>query len=339
MTAIRNYNNLTLEEREELFLEPVFLPRAMPEQSCLRCGNNFPGGLKRCTACGLEVNQARHEPEAALPWRGYERGVIECSSCGFETADRRARKNQIQKCGQCGKVVYIPSGLYNKNQYEPVRYRSRLPNPLFHLFDIIGAGISRFSRSKWRWPVMLLVFVASVAVIVWGVFFRQPTIKAVEVEPPIKTYYNKVVAIRSKVVNALTEFQNDSGGMPLQSEYDDRRNPAKRSRFILAGNRVLGVLDQAITDTRTLGIDVPVGAENYQTKFLNMLYAQQRFYAQLKDSIEQSSNGAYKTDKEWRALWDNAFKTKEEVRTTVKDETEALNNLQTLVLRPKDLNS
>lgn len=338
MTVIRNYNNLSLEEQEE-FLEPIFLPRVMPEQSCLRCGNTFPGGLKRCTACGLEVNQARRQPEAALPWPGYDRGVIECDGCGFETPDRRARKNQIQKCGQCNKVVYIPSGLYSKSQYEPVRYRSRLPNPLFHLFDIIGAGLSRFSRSKWRWPVLLLLLAGGIALLVGSVMFRQQATKAVEVEPPIKTYYSKIVAVRSKVVNALTEFQNDSGGMPLQSEYDDRRNPAKRSRFVLAGNRVLGVLDQAINETRSLGANVPVGAENYQTKFLNMLYAQQRFYAQLKDSIEQSSNGTYKTDKEWRALWDNAFKTKEEVRTAVKDETEALNNLQTLVLRPKDLNS
>ncbi len=334
MTAIRNYNNLTIEEQEE-FLEPIFLPRTTPKQTCLRCGNFFPGGLKRCTACGLEVRQAYYEPEAALPWRGYERGVIECKTCGFETSDNRARKNLIQKCDQCGKVVYIPSGLYNKYQHRPVR-RRRLPNPIYEIFDILGAGFSKFARSKIRWPLIMLVLVLGVAVVAGAVLFKQQNTKVIEVEPPIKTYYNKVVAIRSKMVNSLTEFQNDSGGMPLQSEYDDRRNPAKRNRFIMACDRVLKIVDNSINQVRELGVDVPVGAENYQNRLLNMLYSQQRLYAQLKDSIEQ--NGANRSDKEWRSMWDNAFRTKEEVRETLKDEMEALNNLQSLALRPaKDL--
>lgn len=335
MTAIRNYNNLTLEEQEE-FLEPLFLPRAMPKQTCLRCGNHFPGGLKRCTACGLEVNQAYQEPEAALPWRGYERGVIECSGCGFESPDRRARKNLIQKCIQCGKVVYIPSGLYNKNHYRPVRYQSRLPNPLYHLFDILGAGLSRFSRSKMRWPMVIMLVLLGLGILAGSVMLKQKNSKPPEVIPPIKTYYTEALKIRTRVVDALTEFQNDSGGMPLQSEYDDRRNPAKRERFIRAGNRILGILAKSIDDVRALNQDLPVGAENYQTKFLTMLYAQQKFYAQLKDSIEQNGNGVYHTDKEWKALWDSAFKMKEDVREASKDEIEAMNNLQSLVIRPKD---
>lgn len=335
MTAIRNYNNLTLEEREE-FLEPVFIPRNLAKQTCLRCGNHFPGGLSRCTACGLEVKQAYREPEAALPWRGYERGVIECSGCGFESPDHRARRNLIQKCSQCGKVVYIPSGLYNKN-YAATYQRSRIPGPLFHLFDFIGAGLSRFSRSKIRWPLVILIVLFGVGVLVGVFYLKQTTNKPPEVVPPIKTYYIEVLKIRTRVVDSLNEFNNDSGGMPLQTEYDDRRNPTKRERFIRAGNRVLAVLEKSIDDVRALNKNLPVGAENYQNKFLSMLYAQQKFYAQLKDSIEQNGNGVYRTDKEWRALWDNAFKMKEEVRTTSKDEIEAMNNLQILALRPQDV--
>ncbi|MEI6043413.1 MAG: hypothetical protein WCS37_03365 [Chloroflexota bacterium] len=332
MTAIRNYNNLSLQEREELELEPILLPRTLRQQTCLRCGNHFPGGLKRCTACGLEVKQAYLEPESALPWRGYERGVIECSSCGFETSDRRARRNLIQKCSQCSKVVYIPSGLYSKHLYEP-RPVSRLPVPIYFLLDLIGAGLTRFSRSKARVPMAGVLVMLGLGLVIGSFAYKQQTTKAIEVDPPVKTYYNKVVAIRSKVTNALTDFQNDSGGMPLQTEYDDRRNPAKRNRFILAGNRVLGILEQSITQVRSLG-EVPVGAETYQETFLAMLCAQQRFYAQLKDSIEQNSTGAYRSDKEWRSLWDTAFQTKEEVRTALREEMAALNALQNLALRP-----
>jgi hypothetical protein len=180
--------------------------------------------------------------------------------------------------------------------------------------------------------VSLLVMLGF-GLVIGSLVYKQQTNKTVEVDLPIKTYYNKVVAIRSKVTNSLTEFQNDSGGMPLQSEYDDRRNPTKRSRFILANNRVLAVLEQSITQVRTIG-EIPAGAENYQATFLSMLCAQQRFYAQMKDSIEQNSTGAYRSDKEWRALWDTAFQTKEEVRTVLRDEMDALNSLQSLALRP-----
>ncbi len=329
VTATRNYNNLSFEEIEEL-IEPAILPSDRPEQTCLRCGNFFPSGLKRCTACGLAVADAHQEPGAALPWRGYERGIIECPGCNFENSDRMARNNKIQKCKQCARVIYIPSGLYSKKQHLPIRYKRRRANPLFALLDLIGAGLSKLYRSKLRWPILATVFILGIASLLGLFNVRQQQTKITVVDPPIKTYYNSVVAINNRVTNALTEFNNDSGGMPLQNEFDDRRNPTKRTRFVIAANRVLGVVESSIEELRKIP-DVAIGAENFQSKMLNMLYLQQKFYAQLKDSIEQGTIN--RSDAERKTLWDNAFKMKEDVKVATKDEGEALTNLSTLALK------
>src|SRR5205814_6547733 len=126
-------------------------------QQCPRCENQFPGGLKRCTACGLDITQAYLVPDAASPWRGFERGVIECNGCGYATPDDLARRGRIQKCGQCSKVLYIPSGLYRSNYTYTRSAYNESGSVWWWVKDRIGAKLNRFAHSKARLPVALLI--------------------------------------------------------------------------------------------------------------------------------------------------------------------------------------
>ncbi len=305
------------------------LPEVLPVQECLRCGNRFPGGLERCTACGLHVKVNQHQHDASLPWRGYDRGVIVCQTCGFTNSDYLARKNKIQKCDQCGKTVYIPSGLYNRHTARSVRYKHkrRLPNPLFELFDIIGAGWTNFMRSPTRWPILLGAILVALIGLVGVVVYKQEANKPKKITPPVITYYSQVLPYERRLTNALDTFNQDSGGggKVQKGDYDKwslkSLDQANSSRFGRNAKILLDTIEEIIPSVNGM-TDVPEDALDFHRKFLKTLTDYQIFYARLKDGIQGARPD----------LWNSAFDIQDELKADDKAQVQAFDELQQLQL-------
>ncbi len=309
------------------------MPRHLPQQECPRCDNLFPGGLKRCTACGLEIARAYGTPDAASPWIGFERGVIECNSCGYATPDVQARKGRIQKCGQCAKVLYIPSGLYrimparhdgtHKANVNP-RYKARRAFS-WSITDRVGAGLSRFSRSKARLPMALLIILLG-AGFLFGLNQIKNQIPTVPEKPSeLKLYYDKAFVINKNFKIAEEEFDRGAGGKPIAvAEYTDRITPNNRTRFVRASDRMLKQVETYLAESYSMVAAIPAGAESHYARLKVMLEEQQRYYARLKDGVDGKNE----------ARWKEAFAAVNIIRETRANEEQALNQLQALVLRP-----
>lgn len=305
------------------------LPEVLPVQECLRCGNRFPGGLERCTACGLHVKLNQHQPDASLPWHGYNRGVIVCQTCGFTNSDYLARKNRIQKCDQCGKTVYIPSGLYNRHTARPVRYKHkrRLPNPLFELFDIIGSVWTNFMRSPAKWPILLGSILVALIGLVGVIVYKQEANKPKPVTPPVIVYYNQVLSYESRLTNALDTFNQDSGGGGLvqKGDYDKwslkSLDQANSGRFIRNAKILLDTIEGIIPSVNGMTA-VPDEAQDFHQKFLKTLTDNQVFYARLKDGVQGARPD----------LWNSAFDIQDQLKADFKAQVQAFEVLQQLEL-------
>lgn len=326
-----NYNNYDyLYEYEEETDEAGLL--AMPEvllpQQCPRCENQFPGGLERCTACGLHVDKMRQQPEAALPWRGFDRGVIICPTCSFANADDLARRNRIQKCDQCGKTVYIPSGLYNRQKSKGLHFKRKrhLPNPLFELFDIVGAAWTRFMNSKAKWPVLLGLTILALTGLMAAYIYKQEINTPPKVTPPVVVYYNQVLPYESRLSNALDTFNQDSGGGGQVQKGDyvkwskDSLDLTNSSRFVRNVDPLLNTVQDIIANVNSMP-NVPPEAQDFHQKFLANLVAYQKYYARLKDGIKLG-----RID-----LWNSAFDMQNELKDDVKAQNSAFEQLRQLV--------
>jgi hypothetical protein len=299
----------------------------LPDQQCPRCGNTFPGGLHRCTACGLDITKAKKRPESALPWQGYEQGVIICKNCNFANPDDLARRGKIQKCDQCARIIYIPSGLYSRHNPGATLQprRKPMPKPVFVVSDVIGAVLTKLYRSKYKWLVLLFITIGAIGLLAGLFFVKNAPPPEVKVDPPIKVYYNSVFPVRTDVAQSLDNFKNEAGGIPLQKDYNYWLTPANKDRFVRACDRTLKTIEGAITQLAVLqekGL-IPPEAQNYQMKFMASLVDRQRFYARLKDGINNKS----------QISWDSAFSLKDPMAESTSDEMSALENLRDLALK------
>ncbi len=303
------------------------MPRVLAQQECPRCDNLFPGGLKRCTACGLDVTRASSAPDAASPWPGFDRGVIECNSCGYSTPDDLARRGRIQKCGQCAKTLYIPSGLYRSEQVVGRVVNFNSSRPLWWgLTDRIGAALNRFSRSKARLPMALLIVVLGLGLLFGLNWFKNQSQKLPEEKSAISTYYDKALSLNKSLKQAESEYDIGIGGLPQVGEFADRASPEKRTRFLRGTERVLKQVEDYLYQVQMMAAEVPPGAENHYAKLKTKLEERQRYYARLKDGVEGKNE----------ARWKEAFSPTNQnlVRETNMSEEQALNQLQAQVLKP-----
>ncbi|MEI7556124.1 hypothetical protein [Candidatus Chlorohelix sp.] len=334
MRPIRNYNHYFEDYAE--FNEPIKLPKRLPEQHCPRCGNNFPGGLQRCTACGLEAEKARNKPESALPWVGYNRGVIVCKSCENENSDEAARRGRVQKCDLCHKVIYIPSGLHSPyyeaniaRRQAPAKTKQGFSEFLYQLQDFLGAAFNKYWRSKRRWilPVIILAFLAFLLTGNLFLFKGKTDATPVAITPAMK-YYQQVLPVRGNITQAIENFRIIAGDVPDKSNFTYWRNPNNKERFVRACDETLKSIEGTITQLRTMreqGL-VPDEATVHQQRMLDMLYTRQMYYARLKDGLNTNN----------QTLWNSAFDLKNQMTDAFSSENAALENLRDVVLNSKN---
>jgi hypothetical protein len=330
---IRNYNFYSQDDFEDLE-EPIRLPKKLPDQQCPRCSNVFPGGLKHCTACGLDMVKVRLKPEAALPWEGYDRGIIVCKQCRHENIDDYARRGKVQRCELCSKVIYIPSGLHSP-YYEPNIARRQTTKPkagfsefLFNAQDILGATLRKFMRSKVKWLIIIALVLGILGLGINSIFLKSKDDTTPVAETPAMRYYQKVLPLRGSVTQAIENFRIIAGDIPDKSNFNYWRNPNNRERFVRACDETLKVIENSIIQLRVMGDEnrVPAEAIKHQSSMLDMLYARQMYYARLKDGLNQNNP----------ALWNTAFDLKDRMNDTFSNENAALENMRDLVLNSKN---
>lgn len=315
------------DDLEETTLMAV--PKVLPPQVCPRCENEFPGGLERCTACGLAVAKFSEHYAMSLPWKGYDKGLIICQTCGFANPDYLARKNRIQKCDQCGKTVYIPSGLYNKHKAHPPRFKVKrhLPNPIFELVDILGASWNRFMHSKAKWPVLLGSVVLALIGLLAAYLYKEEFSKPPKVISPVVSYYNQILPYETQLSNALDTFNQDSGGGGDVQASDFTKwsvnslDPTNAGRFTRNADILLKTVEGLIGQTNSVQ-NVPPEALQFHQNFLQMLTLYQEFYARLKDGISQNN----------QALWNSGFVLQPELKSQITANTNSYDQLRQLFL-------
>jgi hypothetical protein len=272
----------------------------------------------------LDVTKAKKRPEAAVPWDGYEQGLIRCKNCDFANPDDNARRGKIQKCDQCNRIIYIPSGLYSRHNpgANTQPRRKPVPKPVFVVSDLVGAVLTKLYRSKYKWILLLLIVIGAIGLLAGLFFVKNAPPPEAKLDPPVKIYYNALIPMRAEVAQALDNFKNEAGGIPLQKDYNYWRTPANRDRFIRASDRTLKTIQSTITQIAVMQEQgkVPAEAQNYQMKFMASLVDRQKFYARLKDGIERND----------LALWDSAFTLKDPMAESTSDEMSALENLRDL---------
>jgi hypothetical protein len=272
----------------------------------------------------LDVTKTR--PEEVRFWNGYERGVIECSSCGFATPDDCARRGKIQKCAQCAKVLYIPSGLYRPLEVvggNRVRYVREKTGILWKIGDAFGARLNRMKRSKYRLPIFFAIIVIGLAILVGLYQFKQASVQVAEVPSALNIYYEKMVVMNKDLKKAEEEYDRGVGGIPAVEEFGDRSTTG-RERFIRNTNRILTTIEGYLNEMHAMGSTVPEGAESHYAKMLARLAEMQKFYARLKDGANDKNE----------VRWKEAFANQPALRDARSAEERALNLLQPLVLRP-----
>jgi hypothetical protein len=270
-----------------------------------------------------------HKHEGSLPWRGYDRGLIICLTCGFANADDLARKNKIQSCDQCGKTVYIPSGLYNKHKANTKRFKHkrRLPNPIFELFDIIGAAWNKFMHSAAKWPVLLGLCVLALAGLGGSYFYKTVLSQPPRATPAILTYYNRMLPLESQLSNSLDTFNQDSGGggEVQKGDYDKwsvkSLDQASSGRFVRNVSVLLNTVEGMIVQVNSM-TDVPADAQAFHASFLKTLACYQIYYARLKDGIKDSRQD----------IWNSAFDAQSDLRSEVKTQDQAFAELRQIVI-------
>ena len=259
-------------------------------------------------------------PETAAPWPGFERGVIECNSCGYSTSDELARRGRIQKCSQCAKVLYIPSGLYRNTRTSRAGASGSV---WFAITDVIGARLNRLSRSKARLPIVVLILLLGVGLL-FGLNQLKNQNQKLDTGPsPLSVYYNNVTYIDKQLNIAEDEYVKGVGGAPLAGDFNDRTSVNNQNRFVRNTDRVLSQVENLLTSVYSMATVVPAGAESHYTRLKAKLEERQHYYARLKDGVEKKSQDR----------WKEAFANADVMKNSNVSEEQALNQLQALVLQ------
>jgi hypothetical protein len=238
-----------------------------------------------------------------------------------------ARRGRIQKCSQCSKVLYIPSGLYRIMPVsgQPVPHYQQSHGFFWWLQDRIGARLNRFSRSRYRLPVALLIVVLGI-----GLLLGLNYIKNQVPPPPVKDsdlliYYRKALDIDKKLVVAEDEFDKGSGGKPSGvADFADKSSPNNRVRFVRAADRMVKQVEGYLTEVYALSSTLPAGAEANYAKLKLKLEEYQKYYARLKDGVDLKNEDR----------WKEAFAGADILKQAKTDEEQTFNQLQAVVLKP-----
>ncbi len=184
--------------------------------------------------------------------------------------------------------------------------------------------MNRFTRSKARWPMVFTILILGFALVLGLNFFKSQGQKVTPPPSDLKIYYDKVLDMNKALKQAESDFDKGAGGTPIVSDYADRTSLTNQKRFVRACDRILLQVEGQLFDVYAMADSVPLGAESHYVKLRTKLEERQRFYARLKDSV----------DKKIEDRWKDAFANYNLMRDAATAEEQALNNLQTMVLRP-----
>jgi hypothetical protein len=222
-------------------------------------------------------------------------------------------------------VVYIPSGLYRIHVPGQKAVYSHPPrrSTSWWLRDRGGALLSRFARSKSRVQIAIMLLVLGIGLILGLNYLRSQSEKASNAPTQLTLYYNKVLDIDKSLKQAELEYDRGVGGVAGPNDYADRTSPNNQKRFVRATDRILKQVEGYLADVYTIGGSIPAGAENHYAKLKNKLEERQRYYARLKDAVDQKNE----------QRWKEAFANYDQMQYACLDEEQALNDLQTAVLK------
>ena len=223
-------------------------------------------------------------------------------------------------------MLYIPSGLYRSPRAAGKLAYSHTPRHSLWwvLRDRTGALLNRFSRSKVRFPVALLIVLVGIGLLL-GLNYWKTQSQKVPVGPSeLSIYYNKVLEMNKLLKQDEVEYDRGAGGTPTANDYADRISPNNQKRFVRATDRMLNQVEGFLYDVYAMDGSVPAGAESHYAKLKTKLEERQRYYARLKDAVDQKNE----------ARWKEAFANYDLMRDSGLAEEQALNNLQALILKP-----
>ncbi len=244
-----------------------------------------------------------------------------------------ARSGKVQKCDLCGKIIYIPSGLHSP-YYEPnilrrqtVGIKTRWEHLYGEALDIAGATWKRFMRSNYKWLALILL-VALAGWMGYSTFGKAKADTKAVAKTPAMVYYEQILPLRSAITQSIENFRIVAGDVPTKLNFNYWRNPNNRERFVRASDETLKVITTSIDQLRALKDrgGVPAEALDHHSKMLDMLYAQQIYYARLKDGLNNND----------QKYWNTAFDTYDKLTGAVSAENSALESLRNLVLTTKN---
>ncbi|HEX2912898.1 MAG TPA: hypothetical protein VH186_18980 [Chloroflexia bacterium] len=159
----------------------------------------------------------------------------------------------------------------------------------------------------------------------FGLNYWKAQNNKVPVAPPaLKVYYDSMFNLDKTLDRYEKEFELGVGGLPTVGEFQDRLEPNNSKRFLSNTERILKQVEDDLTTVYAMQDSVPAGAEAHYAAIKTKLEERQRYYARLKDAVEQ------KNQDRWKAAFDGL----PALRDANAKEEDALNDLQALVLKP-----
>jgi hypothetical protein len=208
---------------------------------------------------------------------------------------------------------------------QPVPTYQRSHGLLWWLQDRVGARLNRFSRSRYRLPIALLIILVGVGLLLGLNYFKNQVPPAPVKESELSIYYKTVLAIDKKLVVAEDEFDKGSGGKPAgMADFADKSSPNNRVRFVRAADRMVKQVEGYLSNVYTIGATLPAGAEIHYAKLKLKLEEYQKYYARLKDGVDLKNEDR----------WKEAFAGADILKQAKTDEEQTFNQLQAVVLKP-----
>jgi len=208
---------------------------------------------------------------------------------------------------------------------QPVPHYQQSHGFFWWLQDRLGARLNRFSRSRYRLPIALLVILMGVGLLLGLNYYKNQVPPPPVKESELSIYYKSVLAIDKKLVTAEDEFDKGSGGKPSGvGDFADKTSPNNKVRFVRAADRMVKQVEGFLGDVYAMEATLPAGAEAHYAALKLKLEEYQKYYARLKDGVDLKNEDR----------WKEAFNGADILKQAKTDEEQTFNQLQAVVLKP-----